>query len=98
LLDCPIQPIQNLSARVFIDFSKYIQILWEERRWMKFTKWANNKIGKLTWIDIGLTKLSVAAFVLMIARLWPPLLSLDWYWYDLIFVVLVIIPLRNFWS
>jgi len=65
---------------------------------MDFTKWANNKIGKLTWIDIGLTKLSVAAFVLMIAKLWSPLLSLDWYWYALLFVVLAIIPFRNFWK
>jgi hypothetical protein len=65
---------------------------------MDFTKWANNKIGKLTWIDIGLTKLSVAAFVLMIAKLWSPLLNLDWYWYALLFVVLAIIPFRNFWK
>ena len=65
---------------------------------MNFTKWANNKIGKLTWIDIGLTKLSVAAFVLLIAKLWSPLLSLDWYWYALIFVMLAIIPFKNFWK
>jgi len=65
---------------------------------MNFTKWADNKIGKLTWIDIWLTKLSVAAFVLMIAKLWSPLLSLDWYWYALIFVMLAIIPFKNFWK
>lgn len=65
---------------------------------MNLFEWANKKIGKLTWIDIGLTKLSVAAFVLMIAKLWTPLLSLDWRWYGLIFVVLAIIPLRNFWK
>jgi hypothetical protein len=47
---------------------------------MSFTKRINAKISKLTWVDIGLTKWSVAAFVLMIAKLWPPLLSLDWYW------------------
>jgi hypothetical protein len=64
---------------------------------MSFTKWINRKISKLTWLDIGLTKWSVAAFVLMIAKLWPPLLSLDWYWYGLIFVVFVAIPLWNFW-
>jgi len=65
---------------------------------MNFFEWTNKKIGKLTWIDIGLTKLSVAAFVLMIAKLWTPLLSLDWRWYGLIFVVLAIIPLRDFWK
>lgn len=65
---------------------------------MNFNKWANNKISTLTWIDMGLTKLAVAAFVLMIAKLWPPLLTLDWYWYGLIWVSLAIIPLRNFWK
>jgi hypothetical protein len=68
-----------------------------KRRNMNLIKWANSKISKLTWVDIGLTKCSVAAFVLMIAKLWPPLLNLDWYWYGLIFVALAIIPFRNFW-
>jgi len=29
----------------------------------------------------------------MIAKLWKPLLSLDWYWYGLIFVLAVIKPI-----
>ena len=64
---------------------------------MNLFNWANKKMAKLTWIDMGLTKLAVAAFVLMIAKVWPPLLSLDWYWYGLIWILLAIIPLRNFW-
>ena len=36
---------------------------------------------KLDWSDIVLIKLSVAGFILMLAKLWTPLLSLDWYWY-----------------
>ena len=63
---------------------------------MNLIKWANNKIEKLTWIDMGLTKLAVAAFALMIAKIWPPLLNLDWYWYGLMWIFLAIIPLRNF--
>lgn len=47
---------------------------------MNLFGWANQKIGKFTCIDMALTKFSVAAFTLMIAKLWPPLLSLDWYW------------------
>lgn len=66
------------------------------RREMNLIKWVNKKIGNLTWIDMGLTKISVAAFILMIAKLWPPLLSLDWYWYGLIFIALALIPLKNF--
>ena len=64
---------------------------------MSLFNWADKKMAKLTWIDMGLTKLAVAAFVLMIAKVWPPLLSLDWYWYGLIWILLAIIPLRNFW-
>jgi len=53
----------------------------------------NKKIKKMSWIDIGLIKLAVAAFVLMVAKLWTPLLSLEWYWYGIIFVIAAIIPL-----
>jgi hypothetical protein len=50
---------------------------------MGFGSWANGRVARLTWVDIPLIKLSVAAFVLMLAKLWEPLLSLDWYWYAL---------------
>ena len=52
----------------------------------------NEKIKKMNWSDIQLIKLSVAAFVLMLAKLWSPLLSLEWYCYGLIFVLAVIKP------
>jgi hypothetical protein len=42
---------------------------------MKLDEWANRKVSKLTWVDMALTKLAVATLVLMIAKLWPPLLS-----------------------
>jgi len=32
-------------------------------------------------------KLCVAAFILVIAELWSPILSLEWYWYGIIFIV-----------
>ena len=63
---------------------------------MKLFGWANRKIGRLTLVDMALTKFSVAAFTLMIAKLWPPLLSLDWYWYGLVFAILAILLLWNF--
>jgi len=65
-------------------------------RAMNLFGWANQKIGKFTCIDMALTKFSVAAFTLMIAKLWPPLLSLDWYWYGLVFAILAILLLWNF--
>jgi hypothetical protein len=56
------------------------------------TYW-NEKIKGLDWADIGLVKLSVAGFILMIAKLWSPLLNLAWYWYGLIFVLAGIKPI-----
>lgn len=57
--------------------------------------WINEKIKKINCCDIGLIKLSIAAFVLMLAKLWAPLLSLEWYWYGIIFVLAVIKPLAK---
>jgi len=54
---------------------------------MSFITWLNSQAKKLDWVSVQLLKLSVAGFVLMIAKLWPPLLSLNWYWYGLIFVL-----------
>jgi len=53
---------------------------------------ADSKIKKLNWVDIQFIKLSVAGCILMIAKLWEPLLSLDWYWYAIIFVLAAIKP------
>lgn len=62
---------------------------------MSIFDWANDRIGRMTWVDLGLTKIAVAAFTLMVAKLWPPLLSLDWYWYALLFVLLAAIPFKK---
>jgi hypothetical protein len=59
---------------------------------MCLIKYWNKRIKRLDWADIGLTKLMVAGFILMIAKLWKPLLSLDWYWYGLIFLLAAIRP------
>jgi hypothetical protein len=42
---------------------------------------------------MGLTKLAVFAFALMIARLWQPIISLQWYWYLVIAVLASIKPM-----
>ena len=62
---------------------------------MGLFSWADKKIKKLTVLDMALTKISVGAFVLMVAKLWEPLLSLDWYWYAGIWVLGVIIILST---
>lgn len=61
----------------------------------KFSDWVNPKIKKMSWIDIQFVKLASMAFILMIARLWPPIASLDWYWYGLIMILAAIVPLRK---
>lgn len=53
---------------------------------MGYCQWIDEKIKKMNCCDIGLLKLCVAAFVLMIAKFWPGILSLDWYWYGLVFL------------
>ncbi len=59
---------------------------------MSFNTWANSKAKKLEWEDVSLVKISAGAFVLMVAKLWTPLLRLDWYLYAVIFVLSAIKP------
>ncbi len=60
---------------------------------MSLFTWINSKIVKMKWYDVSLVKLSTAAFILMVAKLWQPILSLDWYRYLVIFAVAGIIPM-----
>ena len=54
--------------------------------------WADAAVKKLTVFDIGLVKLGMVAFGLMIAKLWEPILSLEWYWYGVIGLLAVARP------
>lgn len=47
---------------------------------------------KADWIDIGFIKIAVFAVALLVAKLWVPILSLDWYWYLIIAVAAAIRP------
>jgi len=49
-------------------------------------------------IDIRLSKLGGLAFGLMIAKLWEPILILDWYWYLIIALLAWIKPAMTFWK
>jgi hypothetical protein len=48
---------------------------------MGLLNWSNSKVKKLSWVDVKLIQISTAAFILMLAKLWEPLLILEWYWY-----------------
>lgn len=59
---------------------------------MGLLQWADQKTGKLRALDIALLKICVAAFALLLAKLWPPLLALDWKVYAAVFL-LTYVPL-----
>ena len=50
------------------------------------------------YIDIRLTGLVGLVFGLMIAKLWSPILYLDWYWYLIIALLAAIKPIMTFWK
>jgi len=50
------------------------------------------------YIDIRLAVLVGLAFGLMIAKLWEPILYLDWYWYLVIALLASIKPMMTFFK
>lgn len=62
---------------------------------MGYMEWASAKLKEMDVMDIKMIKLSVAAFTLMIAKLWPGILGLNWYWYALLGVVFMLRPLKK---
>jgi hypothetical protein len=54
---------------------------------MSLFSWAESKIRTFTVLDVSILKVCLIAFALLVAKLWPGLLALDWYWYGLIFAV-----------
>jgi hypothetical protein len=60
---------------------------------MKYKKWIDSKIKKIEMCDMFFIKISVIAFTLMLAKLWQPILNLNWYWYGIIFLLTAIKPM-----
>ena len=58
-----------------------------------FKKWTENAMKKMDCLDMKLVKLSVFGFTLLLAKVWPPLLSLEWYWYGLIGLLAMLRPM-----
>lgn len=59
---------------------------------MSLKKWMDSKVKRIKLGDIQCIKIGSVAFALMVAKLWTPLLSLEWYWYGIIAVLAVIKP------
>jgi hypothetical protein len=62
---------------------------------MSFSDWMNKKVKKMSWVDIACVKIAVMFFTLMIAAIWPSLITLEWYWYLIPFLLFAIVPLNT---
>lgn len=62
---------------------------------MAYMEWAEGKLRRMDVWDVKLIKWSAAVFALMLAKLWPPLLSLEWYWYGLLGALFMARPLQK---
>jgi hypothetical protein len=62
---------------------------------MDLISWWNSKIKTLNCYDLGFIKLSAFLFALLLAKLYMPLISLDWYWYAILFVLAAIPPVAK---
>jgi hypothetical protein len=58
----------------------------------------NERVKKLTVVDIGLTKLSVFFFAIIIVKLFPQLLNLSYLLLIILVIVLGAKPLYAFWQ
>jgi len=65
---------------------------------MSLISWMNEKIKKLDWIDMGLTKTSCFAFGIILARLIPCLLGINIWWIIAAWVILAARPMYRFFS
>ncbi|MFH1360368.1 MAG: hypothetical protein ABIJ41_04945 [Candidatus Omnitrophota bacterium] len=54
---------------------------------MGYSEWMDEKIKKMSCWDVGVLKICLIAFALMVAKLWPIVLNLSWFWYGAIFGV-----------
>lgn len=54
---------------------------------MNIINWGENKIRGLSVYDFAVIKILVFTFTLLLAKLWPGILNLEWYWHGLMFAV-----------
>ena len=50
---------------------------------------------KAGYKEIALIKKILFAFAILFAKLWSPVLSLDWYWYFIIMILAAYKPIRS---
>lgn len=57
--------------------------------------WLKKRYEQMTIWDVALIKWSVLFWTLFLVAIWPPLASLDWYWYLALGIVFMIWPLMK---
>ncbi len=50
-----------------------------------FNDWANGKIKRLNWVDVGFVKINVFCFTLLLVHCLPRILLIPWQWIAAIF-------------
>ena len=58
----------------------------------------NKRLKNLDVLDVALTKWSAVFFGLLLATLWPIIITVAWYWYAALMVVLAVRPTMKFFS
>ena len=54
---------------------------------MNLMKWLDARVKRMTFMDVALLKICVAAFTLMIVKLWPVILTPHWAIFALLFLL-----------
>jgi hypothetical protein len=62
---------------------------------MKFFKWLDAIVKRLTWVDVHCIEWAALFFGLLIAKLFPQVLGLEWYWYLIIMLAFSIKPMKK---
>ncbi len=65
---------------------------------MSLASYTDEKLKKLSWIDMGLTKMACFAFGIILARLIPGLLEISIWWIIAVWLILAIKPVLKFFS
>ena len=60
-------------------------------------KQLNERVQRLAWWDLGAIKITVIAFTLMMAKLIPQLLVLEWWIYGIVFFVFYAYLIKKVW-